>query len=107
MNPTKISTGEPGELLIQWNDGHAGRHALRTLRKYCPCSACKQAMEQGEEQTLLPILTPGQNELASVEPIGNYALQMQWKDGHKTGIYTFDYLRQICECSECLKTTGE
>ncbi len=56
---------------------------------------------------MLPVIKPGQYELRSVQPVGNYALQMKWGDGHQTGIYTYDYLRQICECSECSKITGE
>jgi DUF971 family protein len=37
-----------------------------------------------------------------VAPVGNYALQFVWSDGHETGIYTFEYLRKLCPCSQCL-----
>jgi len=41
------------------------------------------------------------SELAEISAVGNYAIQFQWKDGHNTGIYTFDYLRALCPCSAC------
>ena len=50
----------------------------------------------------LHVLRPGEYELNSIQTVGNYALQLIWGDGHQTGIYTFDYLREICECKECV-----
>ena len=64
-------------------------------------------IESTEGIITLPILKPGQYELQGIEPVGSYALQLVWGDGHRTGIYTYDYLRQICECEECMKKTEE
>lgn len=80
---------------------------MSALRKYCPCASCKTEMETQEHSAMLPIITAGQFELTSAEQVGSYAIQLQWGDGHRTGIYTFGYLRQICECEECSKTTAE
>jgi DUF971 family protein len=44
----------------------------------------------------IPLRTPHSNELERLEPVGNYALQPIWKDGHAFGIYTWEYLRQLC-----------
>ena len=107
MTPKKITQATPGELSIEWSDAHKGKHKMSTLRKYCPCAGCKSEIEKNEGMIMLPVLIPGQYELRSVQPVGNYALQMKWGDGHQTGIYTYDYLRQICEGSECAKITGE
>ena len=107
MRPTKVKQASATELHIEWDDGHKGIHAMRTLRKYCPCASCKTEIESREGAVMLPILTPGQYELRDVQTVGNYALQLTWGDGHKTGIYTFDYLRHLCECEECMKTTAE
>lgn len=107
MKPSKIRRLGHAELAIDWADGHSGRHNLVTLRKYCPCASCKLDAESGEPSTLLPIITQGQYDLKSIEKVGNYALQLGWGDGHRTGIFTFDYLRQICECDECGKTSAE
>jgi DUF971 family protein len=46
---------------------------------------------------------PGGNlELTDVGEVGDYALRLTWADGHGTGIYTFEFLRVLCSCSECL-----
>jgi DUF971 family protein len=107
MKPHKIRQDPPTELTVEWDDGHRGRHLLTTLRSCCPCAACRAEAEPQEGIIALPVLRPGQNELRSVEPVGAYALQLTWGDGHKTGIYTFDYLRQICECKICRELTAE
>jgi DUF971 family protein len=39
--------------------------------------------------------------LIDIQPIGNYAIEFHWHDGHSTGIYTYDYLRSLCPCPEC------
>jgi DUF971 family protein len=36
-----------------------------------------------------------------VEPVGAYAIRIDWSDGHNTGIYTFDHLRSLCQCDAC------
>lgn len=107
MRPQKIRQEQPGELTVEWDDGHKGLHLLTTLRSCCPCASCRAEAEPQEGMIALPVLRPGQNELTSVEPVGSYALQLSWRDGHKTGIYTFDYLRQICECAVCRELTAE
>ena len=35
------------------------------------------------------------------EPVGRYALRFTWNDGHMHGIYSWDYLRDVCPCQEC------
>ena len=107
MMPVKVQRVSPSELRIVWDDGHEGRHTTPVLRKYCPCASCKTDREAHDGPTLLPIVVPGKNELQSIEQVGSYALQLFWVDGHRTGIYTFDYLRQICECKDCTRTTSE
>ena len=39
--------------------------------------------------------------MLGVEPVGNYAIRINWSDGHNTGIYSYDHLREICPCAEC------
>lgn len=107
MTPKKVRQTNPSELVIEWDDGHRSRYAMRTLRQYCPCASCKTDIEASEGSVLLPVVKPGQYELRGIEPVGAYALQISWGDGHRTGIYTYEHLRQICECEECVKTTGE
>jgi DUF971 family protein len=36
--------------------------------------------------------------------VGRYALNFHWNDGHASGIYSWDYLREMCQCEECKKS---
>jgi len=105
MMPKKVKQISSTELAVEWNDGHLGRHLMQTLRKCCPCASCKTDGDSKEGLSLLPILTPGQNELRGVQAVGNYAFQLTWGDGHQTGIYSYEYLRQLCECDACAETS--
>jgi DUF971 family protein len=107
MTPVKIQRLGLAELSITWDDGHAGRYTLLNLRKYCPCAGCKTEIEASENEVMFPIIKAGQYELGAIEPVGSYALQLTWGDGHRTGIYTFEYLRELCECSACIRTNSE
>jgi DUF971 family protein len=42
-----------------------------------------------------------QLEIDRFDPVGRYALQIVWFDGHDTGLYSYKYLRSLCQCAEC------
>ena len=48
----------------------------------------------------LPIYKP-KARAKSARAVGNYALQIEFTDGHSTGIFSFTYLREICPCPAC------
>ena len=104
MIPKKIFREQPGRLGIEWDDGHRSSYRLQDLRRDCPCAACRRDHEASPAGELLPILTPGKNELRSVTPVGSYAIQIEWGDGHHTGIYSYELLRNICDCDECRRS---
>ena len=83
---------------IDFADGHVGVYPHAVLRGYCPCAGC-----QGHQGTVRFIEPVGdrQTELERIEPVGNYALNLVWFDGHSTGIYSYAYLRSLCQCAEC------
>ena len=54
----------------------------------------------GLSSPLLPMFKAKMNARAA-HAVGNYALQIDFNDGHSTGIYSFDYLRTICRCEAC------
>ncbi|MCC6528553.1 MAG: DUF971 domain-containing protein [Polyangiaceae bacterium] len=83
---------------ITWADGHQGLYPNKILRGYCPCAGC-----QGHGGTR-SFIEGGDSELREVTPVGNYALQLTWGDRHDTGIYTFAYLRSLCQCQQCQAT---
>jgi DUF971 family protein len=96
MRPLDIQPiGE--ELAIKWADGAESFLRLETLRRYCPCAACKGEVDvmgnlhKGEEKPLKPAAF----RLLRFDRVGSYAIQPVWGDGHTTGIYSFDYLRRL------------
>ena len=84
------------ELAIQWSDGSESYLNLELLRRACPCAACG-----GEPDVLGNVLRPEVSytdrsfQLDSFVVVGGYAIQPRWRDGHNTGIYSFQYLRRL------------
>lgn len=99
--PLRIQQSSASELSIMWDDQHAGRTTLRKLRTACPCASCKIKRDERGGKVLLPILKPGEFQVTTMVPVGQYAIRVAWGDGHSTGIYTFELLRSLCECEEC------
>lgn len=97
----RVSVSKSRGLLIEWHDGHRSQYDLRYLRDRCPCATCAEARGTGSAQpSPFPMFQPTLR-LLGAETVGSYALRLTWSDGHSTGIYTWDYLREICPCSEC------
>lgn len=96
--PTKIQQTAPTELTFTWADAPPCTLTLKQLRDDCPCAGCKGEVILGKvyKPTLLPTFTPGMYELRAIEPVGSYGIQVTWKDGHHTGIYSWDYLHILC-----------
>jgi len=96
MYPTQIKK-EDNKLIIKWSNDETQELTLQQLRDGCPCVNCK-----GETvlfESYIPIKTPfkpsGFYEIDKIEAVGNYAVQIKWKDAHDTGIYSWDVLRAI------------
>jgi len=84
---------------IEWTDGHKSRWRLSHLRRNCPCAGCI------DEWTNEPILKPEDVDdnlsARQIDSVGRYALTIDFADGHKTGIYSFGLLRELCQCEAC------
>ena len=79
-----------------WNDGHRSEFTWGFLREHCPCAVCRTEVEK--PKPLLPILKPQEAQPTrpvSMEPVGRYACQITWNDGHSSGIYNFQYLYEL------------
>lgn len=102
MIATQIKLVDARNLAMKWEDGHDGVVSLRSLRDNCPCATCKgeTVLLKSYKPIAMPEM-PGKYELKGAEQVGSYALQMFWGDRHSTGIFTWDYLRSLCECAEC------
>lgn len=98
--PEEITPTEDGQRLrIRWADGHVSEYTPRHLRLQCRCAGCV------DEFTGEPILDPRTVSEAiypeAIRYVGRYALRFEWSDGHDTGIYPFELLREICPCAVC------
>ena len=103
LEPVALEADDTTDTLaITWSDGHVSRHEFEHLRWLCPCAECKGEWGAPGRLASTAALTPEQTRLEDLRPVGRYALMPFWADGHKTGIYTFDYLRENCECPDCV-----
>lgn len=97
MVPKQIKIVEKENLLLKWNDDSESIISLKYLRDECPCAGCKG------ETVLLKTYRPPKPaskhpemyKIKDIKTVGGYAIQIIWKDGHDTGIYTWDYLKQL------------
>jgi DUF971 family protein len=98
MHPTDLQQ-IGGELAIKWPDGGESFIPLEKLRRACPCAGCKGETDimgnlyKNPEQKL----TAAAFELKRIITVGSYAIQPVWADGHATGIFSFEYLKQVAD----------
>ena len=113
--PTEIVRLAPNEIEIAWSSGLRLCYPARTLRAACPCATCREK-KRGEEEkkdvtlgrglTGLPILSAAEAQpltIDSVRPIGNYAYNISFSDGHHSGLFTLDMLRSIGKSDSSLQ----
>jgi DUF971 family protein len=93
-------------LTIIWGDDHQSTYTLYGLRKSCPCADCRGGHAKMGDYPQPQIFTKHTVERLSVsqiQPVGNYALQIFWGDGHNAGFYAWDMLRSCCPCETCTR----
>ena len=99
FEPAEIGPTEDGQRLrIRWEDGAVYEYVPRELRLLCPCAGCVDEMTG--VRTLRSEMVDGNVYPTAIHYVGRYALQFVWSDGHDTGIYTYEYLREVGEAGE-------
>ena len=93
--PTEIAQSGPRSLAIRWSDGEESELDVRALRLACACAQCVD--EWTGEGRLQPASVPDDVHPLKIEPVGRYAIQIAWSDGHNTGIYPYRRLRELAE----------
>ncbi len=101
-----VSTGAGVD--ITWSDAHTSHYDFAYLREHCPCATCKEGRDKDapvDAKTIagsaaLPLFKPKITARAATA-VGNYAIQIEFTDGHTTGIYSFSHFREICPCEAC------
>jgi len=98
MKPKSIKI-EKETMLIDWGKMEKSEISLRYLREECPCAGCKgeTILLHSYRPPKLLIIHPDMYAVKNVKMVGEYAVQIWWKDGHDTGIYTWEYLRTLAE----------
>ena len=87
-------------LRIDWADGVSTFASWRKLRDHCPCATCNE--ERAKPPNPFKVLSAaevaaGAPSPTAMKPVGHYAYQITWNDGHDSGIYPIDLLRSIDE----------
>ena len=93
MTPTDIKLHrKSGILELKYGDGGIYSLPAEFLRVYSP-SAEVRGHGPGQE-----VLQTGKKDvrIANIEPVGNYAVRLHFDDDHNTGIYSWEYLRELC-----------
>ena len=80
-------------LAVVWTDNKKSLYDVVELRRQCRCAHCID--EVTKEQKLNPDDVPETLRPIKIESVGRYALTISFTDGHKTGIYTFEWLRAL------------
>ena len=111
VTPAKIRVkkSEGTGVEIDWRDGHQSSWSFRWLRDACPCATCHEEREHNGRAPGEPrpkaaavfALYEAPPRPVEVTPIGKYALKFKWNDGHEAGLYSWEYLRRVCQCPIC------
>lgn len=112
-HPTPVSLKAAADALqIVWSDGVTHRISWKMLRDACPCATCREQREQRASSPagdatapsgLLPVISLAEAQplrVSSMKPVGNYAYDIDFTDGHHTGIYTLEHLRALGEMAQ-------
>jgi len=98
--PTSLKLTDHGSLEIEWSDGAKLDYPFGLLRKACPCASCreKKRAESTKPRGILQVLSAAETiplAVSQMRPVGNYAYNINFSDGHSSGLFTMDLLREI------------
>jgi len=99
VQPTNLQLMPDHRLRITWSDGETREYGAAELRDACPCATCREKRTQPPPpSSALPVLSAAEARPLKIEgmkPVGNYAYAIHFSDGHDTGIYTLDFLKDL------------
>lgn len=93
--PIGFMRRDPRTLSVLWEDGLRDDLDVRDLRLACQCALCVEEMSGRkllDSRTIMTDVSPRQ-----IISVGNYAIKVDWSDGHNTGIYSFSDLRALAK----------
>ena len=92
FSPKVIRRTDPTRVEVEWQDGHTSVLPIPLLRGLCPCAQCvneNTGVRMHDPASVAADLTH-----KDVQLVGNYAITIQFSDGHSTGIYPYRFLRE-------------
>ena len=102
VTPVELDLQKDEGLAIVWSDGVRSYYPIAHLRRLSPSADARELRKQikANPLTVLPsgkagAAAGGPLRATSAELVGNYAIKIEFSDGHRTGIYTWSYLREI------------
>ena len=98
MKPLKIQQISETALQINWDDGHNSIYFADYMRLNCPCALCEKLQLRTNPELFKNL---DSIRFTKWEKSGNYAVKVRFSDGHSTGIYRYELLREICQCDQC------
>lgn len=97
MQPSSIKYHKKTRTLeLQYSDGQNAVLSAELLRVFSPSA---EVRGHSEDQRVLQT-GKKQVKIQSVDPIGNYAIRIEFDDGHDTGIYSWGYLKELVDRRE-------
>ena len=105
-DPKSLDISKSQGIQIVWADMHRSSYELGYLRDQCPCATCTNAHGTSPAQAGTAsgnpfVMYKAKPKIVDVEMVGRYAVRIIWSDGHNTGLYSYEHLREICPCAEC------
>lgn len=94
MQPQKIKILDSKYLWMKWSDGTESKINLQKMREMCPCASCL-AERNSQSKNYIPLLLSSQITVSGIVAVGSYAIQINWQDGHNTGIYKYSILKKL------------
>ncbi|MEM9585645.1 MAG: DUF971 domain-containing protein [Planctomycetota bacterium] len=96
--PTELQRVGNSGVSIIWSDGTTTKWSTGQLRSVCPCALCREKKQSNQEKavpTMLPVLSAAEAApltITGMRPVGNYAYNIAFSDGHSSGVYQFALL---------------
>lgn len=112
LAPVAIERIGDRAVVIRWSDGRECEWSVEKLRQVCPCASCREkkrgALKQDDGENpeepgakpsmMLPVLSAAEAQplrVDSMRPVGSYAYNITFSDGHSSGIYPMSLLYDI------------
>jgi DUF971 family protein len=100
VTPTHLDLKKDRGLTVQWADGNTSYFSIALLRRMSPSADMRQLREEmaANPLTVLPSSSGGGSgpiTALTASLAGNYGIKITFSDGHSTGIFTWEYLKQL------------